>query len=86
MDVPIEYKIEELAKLEVSILKKKAALRKELGHTLTALLKLKNLTQRQAGEALCISHGTIAAMCNDRAINKPSLTTTLDVYKKIGML
>ena len=84
MNVPIEYKIEELERLQGSIDSKREGLRRELGHLLTALLELKGITQREAALIVGISHGSIAAMCNDRAHNKPSLRTALAVFREIS--
>ena len=84
MNAPIEYKIEELERLEGSIKNKKEQLRVEMGHSLTALIKLKGITQRDAALICGISHGTIAAMCNNRAINKPALRSTLSAFRLIS--
>lgn len=82
--IPIEYRIEELERLEDTIKHKRETLRREMGHSLTALIKLKGLTQRSAAVIAGLSHGTIAAMCNNRAHNKPSLRTTLKAFRDIS--
>jgi len=84
MNIPIEYKIKELERLEAAIDKKKESIRIELSHSFTALLKLKKITQREAADILNISHGTVAAMCNNRPINKPSLKSTLTAFRIIS--